>query len=231
MSAPSEKSSGPASLVDGEDKSAATPEQGVAPAKSRVRLRKKAIKKKVTLTRRKEEEVASEPVAEASKPQEEDAAASEPIEDVEDEILFDGLFEDEIDPNHPEEGLRNMVGAIVAKVVPKIVKRVVVAGGEKLTETDLRQMVKEASLSSMPKDVSGLVVGQLDNAREEFFKILAREIQQFLESLNLTQELQKVLTSLSLEVRTEIRFIPNDKAVVKPSVKNRVRAKWKSGEE
>ncbi len=34
-----------------------------------------------------------------------------------------------------------------------------------------------------------------------------------------------MLTSLSFEVKTEIRFIPNDSAVVKPEVKSTVRAR------
>ncbi|MBI3906201.1 MAG: hypothetical protein HY309_12070 [Pseudomonas fluorescens] len=45
----------------------------------------------------------------------------------------------------------------------------------------------------------------------------------FLNGLNLHQELAKLLTTLSFEIKTEIRFIPNDEAVgglgVKPDIK------------
>jgi hypothetical protein len=50
---------------------------------------------------------------------------------------------------------------------------------------------------------------------------VAKELRGFLESVNVSGELQKLLTSLSFEVKTEIRFIPNDEAVggVRPDMK------------
>lgn len=144
------------------------------------------------------------------------------------EVLFDDTFEDVIDPEHPEEGVRQIVGAVVERVMPKLLRRIIAAGGEKLTEPDLQRIIRD---TPMPRDLSGLLVHQLDNVREEVLRILTQEIQRFLEGLNLSQELQKVLTSVSFEIRTEIRFIPNEKAVVKPKIKNRVRVKSAGGDE
>ena len=42
---------------------------------------------------------------------------------------------------------------------------------------------------------------------------------------DLTDEVDKVLTAISLEVKTEIRFIPNDKRLVKPDIKAAVKVK------
>ena len=54
----------------------------------------------------------------------------------------------------------------------------------------------------------------------------------FLESLNVNAELQKLLTSLSFEVKTEIRFIPNDESTggVKANIKRQVAVKKRDGE-
>ena len=44
-------------------------------------------------------------------------------------------------------------------------------------------------------------------------EVVGQELRRFLETVNVSGELQKLLTSLSFEIRTEIRFIPNDEAV------------------
>jgi hypothetical protein len=51
-------------------------------------------------------------------------------------------------------------------------------------------------------------------------------VRDFLEATDLASEIKAALTSLSFEVRTEIRFIPNDAGTgVKPDVRARGRLK------
>ncbi len=66
---------------------------------------------------------------------------------------------------------------------------------------------------------------QASASKDEMMRIIGSEVRRFLETVNLSGELQKLLTSLSFEVKTEIRFIPNDQAVVKPEIKNRTTVK------
>ena len=54
--------------------------------------------------------------------------------------------------------------------------------------------------------------------------MVGNQTRKFLENLDLGTEIQKVLTSVSLEFRTELRFIPNDKAL-KPEGKVKVKVK------
>jgi len=200
------------------------------------RVPRPAVKKRVRLVRKRDEDE-----AEATDEEPEDEAASvarerarrqaeardrmnakrDAAEEDGEDVLFDDTFEDVIDPAHPEEGVREIIGTVVERVMPRLLRRIIAAGGEKLTEPDLQKIIRD---TPMPRDLSGLLVHQIDNVREEVLRILTQEIQRFLEGLNLSQELQKVLTSVSFEIRTEIRFVPNDKAV-KPRVKNRVRVK------
>jgi hypothetical protein len=58
-------------------------------------------------------------------------------------------------------------------------------------------------------------------------RVVAKEVRGFLESANLSHELGKLLTQLSLEIKTEVRFIPNDEAVggVKPDMKQKMSLK------
>ena len=65
---------------------------------------------------------------------------------------------------------------------------------------------------------------QADAARDEVVRIIGNQTKRFLEGLDVGHEVQKILTALSFEIKTEIRFIPNDEKV-KPDVKVGVRAK------
>jgi hypothetical protein len=52
--------------------------------------------------------------------------------------------------------------------------------------------------------------------------VVAREVREFLQATDLASEMRKALTSLSFQINTEIRFVPNDSGGVKPEVKSKV---------
>lgn len=94
------------------------------------------------------------------------------------------------------------------------------------TEDSVRRLVGELPL---PKEVVDRILHRLDDYKADILAAIKEELHEFLSRIDIGHELQKVLTSLSLEVSTEIRFIPNDKSVsrsgVKPDVKTRTRVK------
>jgi hypothetical protein len=110
-------------------------------------------------------------------------------------------------------------------LVPDIVRKTFYAGLGAVftTEEGIRKLTSDFSL---PKDVAGYLLNQADGAKDEVLRIVGREMHEFFERVNLSQELAKVLTQLSFEIKTEIRFIPNDEAVgglgVKPDIKRKV---------
>jgi hypothetical protein len=110
--------------------------------------------------------------------------------------------------------------------IPELVKRAVAAGVGAVftTEESIRRLTKEMP---MPKEVAGYLVNTASSTKDELLRIVAREIREFLSSVNLSEEIAKMLTTLSFEIKTEIRFIPNDEKFtgVEPDVKARVRLK------
>lgn len=111
------------------------------------------------------------------------------------------------------------------RLVPEIVKRVLEAGFEKLSEgpENMRRAMGELRL---PKEAIGAVMSQLDDTKSGLYRIVAKEVRDFLEQTNFADELTRALTSLSFEVRTEVRFIPNDaKGRPTPEVKSNVSVK------
>src|SRR5260370_26869978 len=110
--------------------------------------------------------------------------------------------------------------------IPEIVRRTFYAGLGAVftTEEGIRKLASEFHL---PKDVANYLIQQAAASKDELFGIFARELRNFLESVNLSGELQKLLTSLSFEIKHEVRFITSDQAAggVKPDIHPQVTVK------
>jgi hypothetical protein len=131
-----------------------------------------------------------------------------------------GISEDDVQPDDLPRSVRQRVESMI----PEIVKKTFAAGLGALftTEEGIRKLTKELSL---PKDVAGYLADTAGDAKDEILRIIAREVREFLETVNLSEEISKMLTMLSFEIKTEIRFIPNDEQYgggIKPDVKARV---------
>ncbi len=112
-----------------------------------------------------------------------------------------------------------------SRVVPDLVQRLFISGmGAVFTsEESIRKLAKDVSL---PKDVTRYLVSQAQTTRNELFRIVAGEIRAFLESINLGAELTKILTSLTFEIKMQVRLLPSDKpGAVRPDIKGDVKVK------
>ncbi len=108
--------------------------------------------------------------------------------------------------------------------VPEFVRRLLEAGLDKLGERpdQLRQRLAELKL---PKEAWVAVLSQLDDSKSGLYRIVAREVKDFLENTNFAEDLVRALTRLSFEIKTEVRFIPNDAGLAKPSMRSKVQVK------
>jgi hypothetical protein len=95
------------------------------------------------------------------------------------------------------------------RIVPEIVKRIIEAGLEKLSEgpENVRKVVGALEL---PKEALGAILGQLDDTKSALYRVVAREVREVLEKTNFADELVRALTAVSFEVRTSVRFVPNE---------------------
>ena len=134
-------------------------------------------------------------------------------------------FDDDVESSkEAREGARRLVERIIREGVRRAVEK----GVEQITETPdhLRAYLHEIKL---PRELAGLLLGQAEETKNGLYRAVAREIRDFLEHTNLAEEVVKALTTLSFEIKTEIRFIPNDQRrendtrVVRPDVRATVR--------
>lgn len=111
------------------------------------------------------------------------------------------------------------------RILPELIKRVLETGLEKLAEApeNARHLVSEMRV---PKEFLTLILSQFDETKNGLYRVVAREVRDFLEHTNFADELARVLTTLSFEIKTEVRFIPNDSRLgATPDVRARARVK------
>jgi hypothetical protein len=94
-------------------------------------------------------------------------------------------------------------------VIPELLKRAVEIGVEKAAEApdNIKEFVGGMKL---PREVANYLLSQVEETKNGLFRVVAKEIRDFLEHTNLGAEMQKALTTVQFEINTTIRFKPND---------------------
>ena len=127
-------------------------------------------------------------------------------------------------PANDDYDLPDTIRSRLERLVPELVKKTFAAGMGAVfsTEENIRKIARE----SLP-EMAGYIASSADGAKDKVFDVIARETREFLANLNVSEEIAKILTTLSFEIKTEIRFIPNSDRFVgaEPDVKASVRLK------
>jgi hypothetical protein len=105
----------------------------------------------------------------------------------------------------PDEDLHGR--RLVERIVRDAIKRLVETGVEKIAEgpESLRNLVSDLKV---PKEIASYLLLQVEETKNGLYGAVAKEIRSFLLQSNLGDELAKALTNLVLEIKTEIRFVP-----------------------
>ncbi len=187
----------------------------------RVRLvRKRAPKRRRVLLTRVRRPESEEPSSATHPPV---AAADEKVEAAIDDGFSDELPLDE----EAQEGVRKLARSMAAQVLPALIKRAISASAEQLADEGLRRVGAEVPL---PGELASVVSERTQTVRGELSRLMAREIRELVSGATVSQEIQRLLTSVTFEIKTEIRLRPNEEAV-RPSVRSRVRVKRAPDEE
>ena len=122
----------------------------------------------------------------------------------------------------PEQGERERRWSegVLRDTLRKAVEKGIEAGVGTLRSADsaLRGVTQDGKL---PKELIGYVFATIDETKNATVRVVAKEVRDFLEATDIAGEFYKALTSLSFEVKTEVRFIPNDSGGVRPQVRAR----------
>jgi len=148
--------------------------------------------------------------------------ARDPTDDKLAEKLTERIRSGTVPP--PDDKLTESIRARLEHLVPELVKKTFAAGMGAVfqTEEGIRRLARE----NLP-DVVGYATSATSDAKDKVWEIIAMQTREFLSNLNLTEEIAKILTTLSFEIKTEVRFIPNSERLIgsEPDVKASVRLK------
>src|SRR5450432_486413 len=93
-------------------------------------------------------------------------------------------------------------------VIPEILKRAVEAGVSQAQHApeNIKTFIGDLKV---PKDIASYIFSQVDETKNGLFRVVAKEMRDFLEHTNIAGEAQKLLTTVQFEINTTIRFRPN----------------------
>ncbi len=141
-------------------------------------------------------------------------------------MMADETDENAAEPGDSGERERRWSEGVLRETLRKAVEKGIEAGVGTLRSADsaLRGVTQDGKL---PKELIGYVFASVDETKNALVRTVAKEVRDFLEATDIAGEFYRALTSLSFEVKTEIRFIPNDAGGVRPQVKARAVQKRK----
>ena len=93
-------------------------------------------------------------------------------------------------------------------VIPDFVRKVAVAGlgAVFMTEEGIRNLAGQLKL---PKEALTYVLSQAENTKDQIGRVLSEEIRRFLQSEKLRDEFLKALAGMTVEIKAEVKLIPD----------------------
>lgn len=135
-------------------------------------------------------------------------------------------FDDAVSSDSEKERERRWSEGVLRDALRKAVEKGIEAGVGTLRSADsaLRGVTQDGRL---PKELIGYIFASVDETKNALVRGVAKEVRDFLEATDIANEFYRALTALSFEVKTEIRFIPNDAGGIRPQVRARAVQKRK----
>lgn len=132
--------------------------------------------------------------------------------------------------NESARGAGRRPGGNEASSIPEPLRRLLEAGLGRLGDTPeaIRQRLAELRL---PREAWSAILAQLDDRKSGLYRLIAKEVRDLLENTNFAEELVRALTTLSFEMKTEVRFIPNDAGGARPNVRSNLKVKTRKDDE
>jgi hypothetical protein len=110
-----------------------------------------------------------------------------------------------------EHERRHLFERAIPEVIKRLIERALETGVEKIAEApeNLRDLVSDLKL---PKEAAQYFYEQIDDTKKGLYRVVAKEIRDVLEHVNMSDEIADVLTKLQFEINTTIRFVPQGAA-------------------
>ena len=108
----------------------------------------------------------------------------------------------------PDDPLDDFGGEERKGFVPDFVRRMAWAGigAVFMSEEGIRRLAAQLKL---PKEALGFLLQQADRTKDEIGRVLSEELRKLLQSDRLRDELLKMIAGMTIEVRAEVKLVPD----------------------
>lgn len=93
-------------------------------------------------------------------------------------------------------------------VIPDFVRKMAVAGlgAVFMTEEGIRNLAGQLKL---PKEALTYILGQAEHTKDQIGRVVSEEVRRFLQSEKLRDEFLKLLSGMTLEIKAEVKLVPD----------------------
>ena len=93
-------------------------------------------------------------------------------------------------------------------VIPDFVRKMAVAGlgAVFMTEEGIRNLAGQMKL---PKEALTYILGQAEHTKDQIGRVVSEEVRRFLQSEKLRDEFLKLLSGMTLEIKAEVKLVPD----------------------
>ena len=88
-----------------------------------------------------------------------------------------------------------------------------------MTEEGLRSLAGQLKL---PKEALTYLLAQAEKTKDDLSRVLSEEVRRFLQSDKLRDELVKLVSGMTIEVKAQVRLVPNEQAEKAPGASPQV---------
>ena len=123
-----------------------------------------------------------------------------PDDPVPEDPLMDEGEADPLDDRDAERRFRGMI--------PDFVRKMAVAGlgAVFMTEEGIRGLAGQLKL---PKEALTYILGQAEHTKDQIGRVVSEEVRRFLQSEKLRDEFLKLLSGMTLEIKAEVKLVPD----------------------
>ncbi len=84
---------------------------------------------------------------------------------------------------------------------------------------------------NIPVEIIGFIIQQLNEGKKNLTESIKEEIKKYLSALDVSKEIQKILSKMVIEIKTEIRLVPSEDKKYKSNVKSTINVRYDDEEE
>jgi len=103
----------------------------------------------------------------------------------------------------------------------RLFSRLIDSGLELLVSTGENNEKSGIKPLALPKELINYFFSQMDRGKSEIVSMVGREFKRFLEATDLSEEVVKAMSQMSVEVKAEIKFKKNEKDVPRIKLKTK----------